>query len=73
MDYDVEFEIEDDGRWIAEIPAIPGVMAYGATKNEARENAEALAAATAGEASKHKSPRGATAQRVGDRPAPRLA
>ena len=28
----IEFEKEDDGRWIAEIPLLPGVMAYGAWK-----------------------------------------
>ena len=31
----VETEKEDDGRWIAEIPTLPGAMAYGATKKEA--------------------------------------
>jgi predicted RNase H-like HicB family nuclease len=31
MNFDVEFEQEDDGRWIAEIPEIPGVFAYGVT------------------------------------------
>jgi hypothetical protein len=39
----VENEREDDGRWIAEIPAIPGVMAYGENRNEAVSKAEALA------------------------------
>jgi predicted RNase H-like HicB family nuclease len=39
----IEFEREDDGRWIAEIPALPGVMAYGATRDEARDRVEALA------------------------------
>jgi predicted RNase H-like HicB family nuclease len=39
----VEIEREDDGRWIAEIPAIPGVMAYGDNRNEAVSKAEALA------------------------------
>jgi predicted RNase H-like HicB family nuclease len=39
----IEFDREDDGRWIAEIPALPGVMAYGATQAEARNKAEALA------------------------------
>ncbi|MCC6143352.1 MAG: type II toxin-antitoxin system HicB family antitoxin [Candidatus Hydrogenedentes bacterium] len=31
----IEFEREDDGRWIAEAPDLPGVMAYGATEEEA--------------------------------------
>ena len=38
-----ETEQEEDGRWIAESPEIPGVMAYGATKAEAIAKAEALA------------------------------
>lgn len=29
----IELEREEDGRWIAEIPAVPGVMAYGQTAN----------------------------------------
>ena len=43
MDYAIEFEQEDDGRWIAEIPALPGVMAYGATKQEAQSRVQAIA------------------------------
>ncbi len=39
----IEIEREDDGRWIAEIPALPGVMVYGATRDEAISKAEALA------------------------------
>jgi len=39
----IEIEREDDGRWIAEIPELPGVMAYGNTRNEAISKAEALA------------------------------
>ena len=39
----VEWEQETDGRWIAEIPDISGVMAYGTTKDEALRNAEILA------------------------------
>jgi predicted RNase H-like HicB family nuclease len=42
----IEFEREDDGRWIAEIAALPGVMAYGATREEARDKVEALALRT---------------------------
>jgi len=33
---------EDDGRWICEVPALPGVMAYGITEEEARASAVAL-------------------------------
>ena len=43
MNFKIEFEIEDDGRWIAEIPEIPGALAYGATREEAKASVEALA------------------------------
>jgi predicted RNase H-like HicB family nuclease len=43
MDFTVEIEPEDDGRWIAEIPELPGVLAYGATAEEAVGAAKALA------------------------------
>jgi predicted RNase H-like HicB family nuclease len=41
--YKVETEREADGRWIAEIPDLPGVMTYGATQREAVASAQALA------------------------------
>ncbi len=41
--WSIEWEQETDGRWIAEIPVIPGVMSYGATKAEAIRKAEILA------------------------------
>ena len=40
---DVDFEREDDGRWLAEVPSLPGVMAYGASQAEAYAKATALA------------------------------
>jgi predicted RNase H-like HicB family nuclease len=43
MNYRIEFEQEDDGRWIAEIPSLPGVMAYGASKIDAESKVEAMA------------------------------
>ena len=43
MNFDVEFEQEDDGRWIAEISEIPGVLAYGTTPLQAGARARALA------------------------------
>ncbi|MFQ5955837.1 MAG: type II toxin-antitoxin system HicB family antitoxin [Kiloniellales bacterium] len=49
----IEIEQEDDGRWIAEIPALPGVMAYGATRNEARAKVEALALRTLADRLEH--------------------
>ena len=39
----IEIDIEADGRWIAEIEDLPGVMAYGNTRREAIEKIEALA------------------------------
>ena len=33
--FHLEFERESDGRWIAEVPELPGVMAYGSSKKEA--------------------------------------
>ena len=36
-------EREEDGRWIGEVPSLPGVLAYGATEAEARARVSALA------------------------------
>lgn len=44
--FTVEFDREQDGRWIAEIPKLPGVMAYGATKQEAARRVYAIALRT---------------------------
>jgi predicted RNase H-like HicB family nuclease len=38
----IELEREEDGRWIAEIPALPGAMAYGRSRSEALAKVEAL-------------------------------
>ena len=35
MKYSIECEREEDGRWLAEVPELPGVMAYGSTAEEA--------------------------------------
>lgn len=43
MNLTLETEQEDDGRWIAEVPQLPGVLAYGATREEAMSKAEVLA------------------------------
>jgi len=43
MDFEIVFDREEDGRWIAEIESLPGVLAYGATKVEAQSKVEALA------------------------------
>jgi len=39
----IETEQEDDGRWIAEVPALPGTLAYGRTRDEAINHVQALA------------------------------
>lgn len=39
----VEIEQEEDGRWIADIPELPGVMVYGETSDEALAKVQALA------------------------------
>jgi predicted RNase H-like HicB family nuclease len=38
----VETEQEEDGRWIAEVPELPGVLAYGETRSQAVRRAQAL-------------------------------
>ena len=43
MQFRVELEQEDDGRWIAEVPELPGVMSYGATPQDAQAKVQALA------------------------------
>jgi predicted RNase H-like HicB family nuclease len=43
MRFTIETEAEEDGRWIAEIVELPGVMQYGESRDEAIARAEALA------------------------------
>jgi predicted RNase H-like HicB family nuclease len=43
MNFGIDFEQEEDGRWIAEISEIPGVLAYGVTPLQAGAKAKALA------------------------------
>ena len=43
MNYTLECELEDNGRWLAEALQLPGVLAYGFTRDEAMAKAEALA------------------------------
>jgi predicted RNase H-like HicB family nuclease len=43
MNYSLECEREDDGRWIAEVEQLPGVLAYGASADEAMAKAQVLA------------------------------
>jgi predicted RNase H-like HicB family nuclease len=39
----IETDRESDGRWLAEVPSLPGVLSYGDTVAEARSKATALA------------------------------
>lgn len=43
MNYNIEYEREEDGRWLAEVNELPGVLAYGKTSDEAMAKAEVLA------------------------------
>jgi len=43
VSFRVDLEREDDGRWIAEIPDLPGVLCYGGTRDEAVARVQALA------------------------------
>jgi predicted RNase H-like HicB family nuclease len=43
MRFTVEYEREEDGRWLAEVVEMPGVLAYGGTSDEAIAKAQALA------------------------------
>jgi predicted RNase H-like HicB family nuclease len=39
----IEIEREEDGRWLGEVPELPGVLVYAATQAEARTKVQALA------------------------------
>jgi len=43
MNFHIEYEREEDGRWLAEVPEIPGVLTYGGTADEAMARAEVSA------------------------------
>jgi predicted RNase H-like HicB family nuclease len=43
MTFTVEYEQEDDGRWLAEVLEMPGLLAYGQSSDEAIAKAQALA------------------------------
>jgi predicted RNase H-like HicB family nuclease len=43
MNFTLECELEDDGRWLAEVSQLPGVLAYGGSANEAMAKAQVLA------------------------------
>ena len=43
MTLQIEFEQEADGRWLAEVPVLPGVIAYGVTQTDSIAKVQALA------------------------------
>ena len=43
MNFTIECEQEDNGRWLAEVPQLPGVLSYGASADDAMAKAEVLA------------------------------
>jgi len=53
MTFTVEYEREDDGRWLAEIVELPGVLAYGRSSDEAIARAQALALRTLADRLEH--------------------
>jgi len=57
MKFTIEHEREEDGRWLAEVPELPGVLAYGATADEAMAKAEVLALRVLAERLEHSEPK----------------
>ena len=52
--FTIQYEREEDGRWIAEVPELPGVLAYGASADEAMAKAEVLALRVLADRLEHK-------------------
>jgi predicted RNase H-like HicB family nuclease len=50
----IEIEREDDGRWLAEVPTLPGVLAYGLDRDEAIARVQALALRVLAERLEHR-------------------
>jgi predicted RNase H-like HicB family nuclease len=53
MKFTLECEREDDGRWIAEVPLLPGVLAYGISADAAMSKVEVLALRVLAERQEH--------------------
>ncbi|MCB0257441.1 MAG: type II toxin-antitoxin system HicB family antitoxin [Anaerolineae bacterium] len=53
MKFTIEVEQEDDGRWLAEVVELPGVLAYGNTQQEAEARAQALGLRVAADRIEH--------------------
>ena len=43
MNLNLECELEEDGRWLAEVPQLPGVLSYGSSPEDAMSKAQILA------------------------------
>ena len=56
MEFEIVFDREEDGRWIAEIESLPGVLAYGATRAEANQRSRLWRCASSPTALKLSSP-----------------
>ena len=54
MTFSIELEREDEGRWLAEVPALSGVMCYGADRDEAVARVQALALRVIAERLEHR-------------------
>ena len=54
MTFTVEIEREDDGRWLAEVPGLSGVMCYGQDRDEAVARVQALALRVIAERLEHR-------------------
>jgi len=54
MKFTVESEQEEDGRWLAEVLELPGVMVYGRTRQEAMARGQALALRVLAERLEHR-------------------
>ncbi len=52
--FSIEIEREDDGRWLAEVPALAGVMCYGVDRDEAVARVQALALRVIAERLEHR-------------------
>lgn len=54
MTYTVQIEREPDGRWLAEVPSLPGVLCYGGDRDEAIAKVQALALRVIAERLEHR-------------------
>ena len=56
VEFAIEVEREEDGRWIGEVPDLPGVLAYGQNRDDAIARAQALALRVLAERLEHGEP-----------------